>query len=71
MSEFQNVTIVKAAHIYYDGKVSSRALTFADGSHKTLGIMLPGTYRFSTAAAEIKVTGVTDYCCSYLEQSNR
>jgi uncharacterized protein YaiE (UPF0345 family) len=53
MAEFSNVTVVKAANIYFDGKVTSRTVKFADGSHKTLGIMLPGDYSFNTAAAEI------------------
>ncbi len=53
MSQFENVTAVKAANIYYDGKVTSRTLLFADGSKKTLGILLPGEYEFGTEAAEI------------------
>jgi uncharacterized protein YaiE (UPF0345 family) len=53
MSEFNNVTIIKAANIYFDGKVTSRTVKFADGSHKTLGIMLTGEYRFNTEAAEV------------------
>jgi uncharacterized protein YaiE (UPF0345 family) len=53
MSEFANVTVVKAANIYFDGKVTSRTVRFADGSRKTLGIMLPGDYSFNTDAAEI------------------
>ncbi len=53
MSEFTSVTIVKKANTYFDGKVTSRTVIFADGSKKTLGIMLPGEYDFSTDAAEI------------------
>ena len=53
MSEFKNVTVVKAANVYFDGKVTSRTVLFADGSKKTLGVMLPGEYEFGTAAAEI------------------
>jgi hypothetical protein len=53
MSEFNNVTVVKAANIYFDGQVSSRSIIFADGSKKTLGIMLPGAYEFNTADKEI------------------
>ena len=53
MSEFNNVAVVKAANIYFDGKVTSRTVLFADGSHKTLGIMLPGEYEFNTAELEI------------------
>jgi len=53
MSEFENVTVIKAANIYFDGKVTSRTVKFADGSHKTLGIMMPGDYSFNTEAKEI------------------
>lgn len=53
MKEFKNVTATKAANIYYDGNVTSRTLTFEDGSIKSLGIMLPGEYTFSTGDKEI------------------
>ncbi len=53
MTEFNNVTITKAANIYFDGKVTSRKVNFADGSIKTLGIMMPGEYEFATAEKEI------------------
>lgn len=52
MSEFKNVTLVKKANIYFEGKVTSRAVLFADGTKKTLGIMLPGEYEFSTDLKE-------------------
>lgn len=103
MSQFENVTVTKAANVYFDGKVTSRAVHFADGSTKTLGIMLPGEYEFGTEKAELmeilagdleiqlqdqdwqkikggesfnvpanssfklKISEVTDYCCSYLD----
>ena len=53
MSQFRNVTITKEANIYFDGKVTSRTLLFADGSKKTLGIMLPGDYEFNTDSKEL------------------
>lgn len=53
MSEFKNVTLIKKANVYYDGKVTSRTVIFADGTKKTLGIMMPGEYTFDTAAAEV------------------
>ena len=53
MTEFKNVTIIKKANVYSDGKVTSRTVLFADGSRKTLGIMLPGEYTFSTGAKEL------------------
>ncbi len=52
MSEFENVTVVKRANIYFDGKVNSRSIKFPDGSVKTLGYMMPGKYTFNTGAAE-------------------
>ncbi len=53
MSEFNNVTIVKNANVYFDGKVTSRSVIFADGAKKTLGIMLPGDYEFNTGDKEL------------------
>ena len=53
MSTIDNVTIVKAANIYYDGKVTSRTVNLSDGSTQSLGIMLPGEYTFGTNEAEI------------------
>jgi len=51
--EFKNVTVIKQANVYFDGKVTSRTVLFANGEKKTLGIMLPGEYNFGTEAAEI------------------
>jgi len=53
MSEFNNVTIIKKANVYFDGNVSSRTIKFADGTSKTLGFMLPGEYTFNTADKEL------------------
>lgn len=53
MTEFNNVTVVKKANVYFDGGVTSRTIVFSDGSRKTLGIMLPGDYEFSTGDKEI------------------
>lgn len=53
MSEFNNVSVIKKANIYFGGHVSSRTLRFADGSLKTLGFMLPGEYTFNTADKEL------------------
>jgi purine/pyrimidine-nucleoside phosphorylase len=52
MKQFDNVSVVKNANVYFEGKVTSRTVLFADGSKKTLGIMLPGDYEFGTANAE-------------------
>lgn len=53
MSTFNNVTIERLANVYFDGKVTSRAVIFDNGEKKTLGIMMPGEYRFDTALKEL------------------
>jgi uncharacterized protein YaiE (UPF0345 family) len=54
MSEnFENVSIVKKANVYFGGQVTSRTVIFADGSKKTLGFMQAGDYEFGTEAAEL------------------
>jgi purine/pyrimidine-nucleoside phosphorylase len=50
---FENVTIIRKANVYFDGRVTSRTVLFADGTRKTLGIMMPGEYEFGTDAREV------------------
>ena len=52
MDRFEQVTLLKKANVYYEGKVTSRTVLFADGTKKTLGVILPGQYRFGTAEKE-------------------
>ena len=52
MSQFSNVTAVAKANVYFDGKVVSHTILFADGSKKTLGLIYAGSYHFGTDAAE-------------------
>ena len=49
---YLNVEVKKRANVYHDGKVTSRSIITPEGEMKTLGIMLPGTYRFSTDTPE-------------------
>lgn len=53
MSEFKNVTLTREANIYFGGNVTSRTISFNDGTTKTLGIMMPGDYTFATAKPEL------------------
>jgi len=48
LMEFTNISIAQQANILYDGNITSRSITFEDGSKKTLGIMLPGEYELNT-----------------------
>lgn len=53
MSEFNNVTVVREANVYFAGKVTSRTVVFEDGTKKTLGFMMAGEYSFDTGVAEV------------------
>jgi len=62
-SSLANVTIATQANVYFDGKCVSHALTMADGSKKTVGVILPATLTFNTGAPEIMecAAGSCDY----------
>jgi hypothetical protein len=49
---FRNVEVRKKANVYHGGKVTSRTVITPEGEMKTLGVMLPGIFRFSTEAPE-------------------
>ncbi len=51
-TQFENVTAVAKANVYFDGKVISHTLHFPDGSKKTLGLIYPGQFHFGTDKAE-------------------
>ncbi|MEA4869012.1 Pyrimidine/purine nucleoside phosphorylase [bioreactor metagenome] len=53
MDRLEQVTVLKKANVYYDGKVTSRTVLFADGTRKTLGVILPGAYEFGTGDREV------------------
>lgn len=53
MSQFDNVSVVKQANIYFDGKCVSHTVLFADGSKKTCGVIFPSTLKFNTGAPEV------------------
>ncbi|MDD2797393.1 MAG: pyrimidine/purine nucleoside phosphorylase [Bacteroidales bacterium] len=53
MSQFEQVTVIKKANVYFGGQVTSRTVLFADGTKKTLGIMMPGEYEFGTDTNEL------------------
>lgn len=50
--KFENVTAVCKANLYFDGKVVSHTILLPGGVKKTLGLIYPGTFRFSTGVAE-------------------
>ena len=56
MSQFDNVAVAKQANVYFDGKCVSHSITLADGSKKSVGVILPSTLTFNTGAPEIMET---------------
>jgi uncharacterized protein YaiE (UPF0345 family) len=56
MSQFDNVSVVSKANVYFDGKCVSHSITLADGIKKSVGVILPSTLTFNTGAPEIMET---------------
>ena len=50
---FDGVSVVTKANVYFDGKVVSHTVHFPDGSKKTIGLIYPGSYTFTTGAPEV------------------
>lgn len=61
MSQFDAVSVVKKANVYFDGKCVSHTVQFPDGSKKTVGVILPASLTFNTGAPEI-MEGVGGTC---------
>jgi len=53
MSQFNNVSVVSKANVYFDGKCVSHSITLEDGTKKSLGVILPATLTFNAGAPEI------------------
>lgn len=51
-TQFDGVTVHTKANVYFDGNVVSHTVLLPGGAKKTLGLIRPGEYHFSTAAAE-------------------
>ncbi len=50
--QFDNVSVVCKANVYFNGGVVSHTVKFSDGSKKTIGLIFPGSYNFNTDAPE-------------------
>ena len=62
-TEFRGVTVATQASVYFEGRCISHAITLADGTRKSVGVILPGTLTFNTGAPEVMecVTGGCEY----------
>ena len=61
MSQFDNISVTKKANVYFDGKCVSHTVQFADGTRKSVGVILPARLTFNTGVAEI-MEGVDGNC---------
>lgn len=61
--KIDNVSLTTQANVYFDGKCVSHGFTLADGTKKSVGVILPATLTFNTGAAEIMecVGGACEY----------
>ena len=50
--QFDQVSVVTQANVYFDGKCVSHTVLFADGSKKTVGVIFPSSLVFNTGAPE-------------------
>ena len=51
-AQFENVTAVAKANVYFEGKVVSHTILSTSGEKKTLGLIYPGKFHFGTDQAE-------------------
>jgi uncharacterized protein YaiE (UPF0345 family) len=52
-TQFDNVSLTTKANVYFDGKCVSHGFTLADGTKKSVGVVLASSLTFGTGAAEI------------------
>ena len=57
MTQYDNASIIKKANVYFDGKCVSHTVLLADGTKKTVGVILPGSLTFNTGVPEIMEGG--------------
>ena len=69
MTQFDKVSVVKKANVYFDGKCVSHTVMLADGLKKTVGVILPSSLTFNTGAPEV-MEGVGGTCRVRLRGEN-
>ncbi|WP_151445617.1 pyrimidine/purine nucleoside phosphorylase [Lacisediminimonas profundi] len=52
-AQFDEVTVIKKANVYFDGKCVSHTVLFANGTKKSLGVIFPSSLVFNTGVPEI------------------
>jgi uncharacterized protein YaiE (UPF0345 family) len=61
--KIDGVSVSTQASVYFDGKCVSHAVLMADGTRKSVGVVLPATLTFNTGAPEKMecVAGACEY----------
>lgn len=61
--KIDHVSVTTRANVYFDGKCVSHGIILADGTQKSVGVILPATLTFNTGAPEIMecVAGSCEY----------
>ncbi|MES1982341.1 MAG: pyrimidine/purine nucleoside phosphorylase [Pseudomonadota bacterium] len=70
--KFDNVSVVKKANVFFDGQCVSHSVLFADGTRKTVGVIMPGsrlTFNVSTpelmeitsGTCQVKIAGAAAF----------
>ncbi|MBI3283267.1 MAG: pyrimidine/purine nucleoside phosphorylase [Burkholderiales bacterium] len=52
-NQFDHVSVVKRANVYFDGKCVSHTVVLNDGTRKSVGVIFPSSLMFKTGMAEI------------------
>ena len=53
MTDSIQATVRTRANVYFDGKCVSHSIELADGTKKSVGVILPSTLTFNTGAPEV------------------
>ena len=71
--KIDGASVTAQANVYFDGKCISHGFTLADGTKKSVGVVLQATLTFNTGAAEIMecVAGGCEYKLAGSEQWNK
>jgi uncharacterized protein YaiE (UPF0345 family) len=61
--KIEGVTVTTRANVYFDGKCVSHSIQLADGTKKSVGVVLPAQLTFNTGAPEVMecVAGGCEY----------
>jgi uncharacterized protein YaiE (UPF0345 family) len=51
--KISNVNVTTRANVYFEGKCVSHTIELADGTKKSVGVILPSSLRFTTGEPEV------------------